>query len=200
MTRVQTKWNGDNWLKAVKTAAEDALYAGAAVAADSAARSMGRSHGGISSSPGSPPNVQTSHLRNSIAFVHARDLGRPLTAAFGTNVPYGRFLEFGATVRARDKKLTVPLNQKAKRLLASVGGNIRALALRVVPTKSGAFLALPPSVKGGDPEFLFKLEEEVVIAPRPWLLPTVKRDKARILGAMRTRFRERLHQLYRGLK
>lgn len=47
----------------------------------------------IPSAPGSPPNVQTGHLRNSIGY----NIVGPAKARVGTNVEYGLYLEFGTS-------------------------------------------------------------------------------------------------------
>ncbi len=103
------------------------LEAGARVATGAAAsvyeraivRSFGRSGAGggkkgmvtnIPSAPGSPPNIQTGHLMRSIGYA----VKAPMRAAVGTNVAYGRHLEFGApraNVAARPFLKPISLNR-----------------------------------------------------------------------------------------
>jgi HK97 gp10 family phage protein len=57
----------------------------------------GRKHATLryqSSAPGNPPAVQTGHLRRSVQ-VDRSQVASNLRATVGTNVPYGRYLEFG---------------------------------------------------------------------------------------------------------
>jgi len=92
---VSFEWNGDAIGEAVRGAVNAAVTTAAASFADTAARSLPVDRGfGVRSKPGDPPNNQTGNLRNSIGFTKATDQ----KAWFGTNVMYGRHLEFG-TVR-----------------------------------------------------------------------------------------------------
>lgn len=90
------------FFRAIDAGASRAVGRAAAVVQRGIVNSFGRSGSGggpigrvtnIPSAPGSPPNVQTGHLRNSIAF----NIKSPIRAAVGTNVEYGYWLEFGTT-------------------------------------------------------------------------------------------------------
>ena len=59
---------------------------------------MTKSTGRKPSAPGQPPAVQTGRLRNSI--VHQPATAGNLFARAGTNVPYGKYLEFGTSKMA----------------------------------------------------------------------------------------------------
>jgi len=166
------KWTGDAWAKAAVPAAEKGLEEVAKFCAEKARVSIGRNHGGVASQPGMPPNSQTGNLRRRIAWVGAAQVGR-LRAAFGTDVKYGRYLEFGARPRARDKYLTVPLTVQAAKALRRVK-TVRAIpGLKWHPprkgnTRSGGVLGKIVSKK-----FVawFALMTDVTIKARPWLRP-----------------------------
>ena len=49
----------------------------------------------VSAPPGAFPGVRLGNLRRSLTHVTPEELGTPLRAAYGTNVDYGRHLEFG---------------------------------------------------------------------------------------------------------
>lgn len=153
-------------------AANDALFAGALVCADRAVRNFGANHGGVPSLPGNPPNSQSGHLRNSVTAVHSKDLGVPLAAAFGTNVPYGRYLEFGANPKGKPW-LTIPVHPEAKRA-SRRGQGARSFRLRFQKTRNGALLVKDVPGNRGRSEVWYVLKHEVHIAPRPWLLRSVR--------------------------
>lgn len=182
-TRVRLQWHGDEALKRLEAAANKGLTEYAIVVAGTAERSFGREHGGIPSKPGMPPHSQSGHLRNSIAYVPAKNL----KALVGTNVPYGRHLEFGFTARAkRAKFLAVPVHPKASRALVRAGGRTRNIpGLVLIRTKAGQLLLVKP-IKGKHArvEVWFVLKKSVTVAPRPWLRPALARSRAEGLRRM----------------
>lgn len=190
------KWDGNNFLRHVRSAAEDGLYAGATIAADQAVRNFGRNHGGVPSLPGSPPNSQSGHLRNSVTAVHARDLGIPLAAAYGTNVPYGRYLEFGANPKG-NPWLTIPVSPEAKRA-SRRGQGARSFRLRFVKTKNAALLVKDVPGKHARMEVWYVLKHEVRIAPRPWLRRAVRDLGGRLSQVVNTVFAREMRK-YRGI-
>jgi len=58
-------------------------------------RNMTKTTGRRPSAPGQPPAVQTGRLRNSV--VHQPATASTLVARAGTNLAYGKFLEFGTS-------------------------------------------------------------------------------------------------------
>lgn len=130
MPKAVVTWRGDEWIAEAMPCLNNGLAMAAAVCADQAVRNFGTSGGGVvgadkspldggpktgrsrkagrafykSSPPGGFPGVRTSYLRNSITFVHPDKLGTPLRAAFGTAVKYGKYLEFGAIIKPKNKK------------------------------------------------------------------------------------------------
>lgn len=113
--RTELTWRGDEAIRAINGALDDAVTAGALVAADAAVAIMGRDHGGIPSKPGEPPNVQKGTLSRSTHYVSPQDMGIPHTAAAGTDIPYGRFLEYGTSrMAARPWLLRAALQSRAK--------------------------------------------------------------------------------------
>lgn len=133
---VQITWRGDQWARAIVPAINRGLTAAAQVCADQAKSSMGRSP----SSPGSPPGVDTGMLRASIVAVSPEALGTPLRSAFGTALPYGRHLEFGAHVTPkRSKYLFVPVDRGLAQKLNRIGaGGVRGMpGLKYIPPGRG---------------------------------------------------------------
>ena len=178
------EWKGDAALqKFVIPAAEKAVIEAAKRGADIVAASFGVDHGGTPSTAWQTPHSQTNNLRRSIKYATPKMLGKPLTAAVGTNVPYGRILEFGGTIRAKGKKLAVPLNNEAKAMLRRAGGNLRSLNLRLIPRKGRPPLLVAAVGKGrmsrrtktgghaGGEQLrpLFVLANSVTISPRPFI-------------------------------
>lgn len=83
---------------------------------------LGRGARGTPSLPGSPPNVQTGLLRNSVGT-------RKVATAFHRMIvaaKYARIHEFGGPINASGKALPVPLNFAAQVVLQRSGGNLRA--------------------------------------------------------------------------
>lgn len=187
---VKITWDGNNYLRHVRAAAEDALFAGALLCADQAVRNFGRAHGGVPSLPGNPPNSQTGHLRNSVTAVHPRDLGIPLTAAFGTNVKYGRYLEFGASPRG-NPYLTIPIHPEAKRA-SRRGQSARSFRLRFVKTKNAALLVKDVPGRHARMEVWYVLKRQVRIAARPWLLRSVRDVGPRLSQVVNAAFRREM--------
>lgn len=196
MSRVRVTWNDQKFIADSTEALSEALFSGTTVGADAASRSMRGLQRGSSSSPGTPPNMQTGHLARSIESVHPRQYGRgPLVSAYGTGVFYGRVLETGATIRASGKKLTVPINPKAKRKAQIPGWSPRnEPGLFVLKAPSGAYLAKSVGGKNARVEIWFKLMESVRVAARPWLVPSFYKNRPRIESTMRTTLAKELQR------
>lgn len=196
-SRVNIKWDGDGFLRHVRSATNDAVFAGALVCADQAVRNFGRAHGGVPSLPGKPPNSQSGHLRNSVTAVHSKDLGIQLAAAFGTNVKYGRYLEFGANPKGKPY-LTIPIHPDAKRA-SRRGQSARSFRLRFVKTKKQALLVKDVPGRHARIEVWYVLKRQVRIAPRPWLLRSVRDAGPRLSQVVNASFRRSMAQ-YKGVK
>lgn len=113
MSRVTFTWRGDQFERLVDRAVRKGLSDAAMVLADGVVRIFGVNHGGVPSQPGEPPNSQTGHLRNSVAFVTAN---QDWQAFVGSNVPYARYLNFGTT-RIEPRPWAVPaLNRSRARM------------------------------------------------------------------------------------
>lgn len=192
---------------------EVALTNAAMRVAETARVSVGRDHGGMRSKPGGAFNSQSGHLSRSITHASPKQLGKPLTAAAGTNVFYGRVLEFGKTIRAKGGALVFPINKAAERFArtgnqgrhsAHMRGVLNALKFKYtgkrrlvwLPTKKGGVIigVMDSGGKGGKGarfllnEPMFLMVKRVTIAPRPWLRPALnKTDVAMIVGVSATR-------------
>lgn len=104
---------------------------------------MTKSTGRKPSAPGQPPAVQTGALRNSV--VHQPATAANLIARVGTNLPYGKWLEFGFTMPV--PKLSKPNKKTGVRL----------------PIRS---------FKGADGKRVIWVQTEPVkVLARPWLGP-----------------------------
>lgn len=171
-------WNAGAAKALLIKAMNAGLTAAAEVAANQAERSFGSDHGGVPSAPGSPPNSQTGHLRNSIAYCSPDALGTPLRAAYGTNVAYGRHLEFGAVIRPKSVKyLPVPINLPARLMLRRLGGfgvgvvgSLRTQNLMMIRPKGKPAMLVEKTPTGRIKKngAAFVLKKSVKIAARPW--------------------------------
>lgn len=98
----------------VSTRAKQLLsVAGTGHARDKATGKFKRSYGANPSAPGEPPAKQTGRLRASVAWEVAG-----LVARVGTNVRYGRWLEFGTSRMAARPWLRRALAETRGRILA----------------------------------------------------------------------------------
>lgn len=196
------------WTERITPALNAALFSGARVGAEVARGLLGRDHGGIPSIPGNPPNSQSGHLSRSISAASPEDLGTPRRAAFGTNVVYGKYLEFGATPVAKGGALVIPINRAARRLLVEAGGRARSalLAMRFryhygnthvarIKTKKGGLLICVQADGGRGKgartllnEPMFVLAKSAHIAPRPWLRPAANRGRSAIVARVQKVF------------
>jgi len=183
---------------ALTRAVNDGLAAAANVAADEAVRSFGK-NGEASSPPGSPPNWHSGKLGNSISYAHPDRLGTPLHAAFGTEVPYGKYLETGATVRPkRTKYLPVPINDAAKRMARQVGNqgvSLRTKNLKVIIDKAKRQALLVEQTKTGKQRkngAVFVLKRSVTIKARPWIMRAAKSAPDAMLAAFKAAARNSL--------
>lgn len=129
------------------------------------------------SRPGSPPGAETGNLRRSVQ----SDLGtvrKDLRARVGTNIHYGRTLEYGARIRPKKAKtLAVPITKEAQRH-ASPRRFPRELQL--IPRKGRAPLLAEVDNDKVKPHYV--LMPSVNIAPRPWLRPTAKKFAKRFVS------------------
>lgn len=160
----------------VERAASVGILACASIVAESARASMtkgGRigSRHYSPSAPGSPPAVQSGHLRRSIT---ARNTSA-YTAVAGTRVPYGRHLEYGAVIRPRKGRyLAVPVSTEARRAAAG-GRSARTVpGLKVITPRGKDPLLVRPRGKDAF-DVMYALRRESRIAARPWLAPAMYR-------------------------
>lgn len=182
---VKLSWSGGtaDFRDRVTRACNAGLTAAVAVAADTAARSLGTDHGGAPSAPYAYPNSQSGQLRNSIHYASPEALGTPLRAAFGvggTGIPYARIIEQGGVVTAKTTKyLPVPVNKAAqdmlRRLTPSTGpaASLRSQRLKFIKGKKNAMLVemTPSGKKEKTNGARFVLKRSIYIAPRPYLRP-----------------------------
>jgi phage gpG-like protein len=180
------QWNADDILRRVVKAANAGVLLAAVKGQEYTITHFTEAGRYESSDPGSPPNVRRGKLRQSIVAVGPDQLGTPLHAAFGTNVKYGAYLEFGATVRPKNgRALPVPINAKAIRMLERLpaGGSLRSVKNLIIKKRPGLAPLLVEMTAGGKKGTnkkeksngaVFILKSSFTIRPRPWLRPALR--------------------------
>ncbi len=133
--------------------------------------------GGIPSAPGMPPGNRTGALMRSIQVIDSTiDPNKPRYRV-GTKIVYARIQEFGGRISAKHGKyLTIPLGTEGRRAAKRANGDIRSLALSIIPRKGKLFLAKVS--KTGIIKFLFILKKFVYLPARPYFRPAIAEHKA----------------------
>lgn len=177
MSRVD--WHGDEFVRGVLLpAVNDGLTALAITLQGAMTRNLNST--ASPSAPGGFPGNLTGELGRSIVYTEPRGL----TVRVGSTLPYAVTLERGATIVAKGKKLTVPLNDRAVRMRRQNASLVGASPkLTFIRTPSGAYLVRNVGGKNARTEFWFKLVNRVTIAPRPWAMRTVRESKDALLKA-----------------
>lgn len=130
-----------------------------------------------SSPPGTPPNRQTSDFANRISFTPSINL----RSSAGTNVRYGMIQERGGTITARGKKLLVPVNPEARRMLerGQRPAKVRFISRPGRDTLMVGVDNFKGSVGSGksavrlDGQPVFVLKRQVTLPARPWASPVI---------------------------
>lgn len=178
----------------IRQAANRGASRAAQVCASLVRRNLGRGAYGTPSAPGTPPNVQTGLMRNSINVQKVSDgFYRTISSA-----RYSRIQEFGGVVKPiRAKALPVPLNFAAKVVLQRSGGNLRAaLPDAKVITRKGkppllvgrAKISTQKGYKGTKRNIdtsrpIFVLKKSVKMPKRPFFGPVLRNNRAELLTA-----------------
>jgi len=182
LTSVRFNFDGaERYKSAVLASMEAGVQAASLELSGQMQRGFSRGARHTSSAPGTPPNVQTGRLRNSIAVQKSG----PLIRRVGTNLPYGRIQEFGGTITAKGKYLLVPIGVQGKNALRDSGGNIRSLNLMLIKRAGRPPLLCQGSSKlrgkgRGSVTPLFVLLPRVTLQARPWAMPALNRAKPRM--------------------
>ena len=108
------KWYGDEIENRINKDLSKKLYRGAIMLARHAAKEMSRS-GGVSA-PGEYPYKQSGHLRGVVANAGYEVDPKKLTARWGTNVKYGKWLETGTRNMAARPWMSMTNQAMASRL------------------------------------------------------------------------------------
>src|SRR5690606_28580100 len=136
MSRVttQTFWQGDAFKAHMQKVAETAVTAAGIVIQGGMVKRLGQA--ASPSPPGGPPGVDTGRVRRSITVQRTG-----LTVTVGTNLDYGRWLEFGANPRARKSKyMPVPITREARMAQRRVGSVRSIPGLKPLKTPRGFYL------------------------------------------------------------
>lgn len=150
--------------------------------------SAGRAEGGEA------PAVKTGHLRRSI-MVDTKSLDQ-LKVRVGpqANVKYARIQEFGGKIYSKDKLLTVPMNDTAKKLLRDYGSVREIPDLFVIKTANKTFLCRQQKrlkkakgvgvygfiIQKQPVEWLFQLRGHVRLPARPYMRNTWGENRYRL--------------------
>ena len=132
------------------------------------------------STPGTPPGVQTGHLRRSVQ-IDLSGLGnRNPQARIGPNTPYARIHELGGTIAPVNVKyLPVPIGEKGRAARRAAGATLRALKDLIFIRRKGKDPLLARKTKDGI-EPLFVLKKAVKMPKRPYVKPAAKAASKRI--------------------
>lgn len=175
MSRVE--WHGDEFVRGVLVPAiHDGLGSLAITLQGEMTKNLNSTRS--PSAPGGFPGNLTGELGRSIAYTTPTNLA----VQVGSTLPYAVTLERGATIVAKGKKLTVPLNDRAVRMRRQNASLVGASPkLSFIRTPSGAYLVRNVGGKSARTEFWFKLMDRVTIAPRPWAMRSVLGAKDALL-------------------
>lgn len=137
---------------------------------------------------GSPPNVQTGNLRQSIQ-VDLSELEtdplrpRALVGPDSRLAPYARIQEFGGEIRAKGGALTVPIGVEGRRAATEAAGRgVRSLDLVFIKRKGGKNPLLARKRADGTIIPLFVLAKSVTLPPRPYIGPALVNARRRVLA------------------
>lgn len=183
------RWTGDAVLARFTASVDEGVTRMASVAAETARSRMGGNSAArlpfhtrdtyTSSRPGGYPGRRQGRLAASVTSTRAvRGV-----AQYGTNVKYGRYLEFGANPQGKPM-LAIPLTGLAETLRIRHGGVRGIPGTRLIRTPRGLFIVRTYRGHNARTEFLFKLQRSARILPRPWIM----RAAREAIPAMRSAF------------
>lgn len=167
---VRITWHGQRTIAQVNKRTRIAIQRSAIMLTNAIKKSIsiGNADGMNPSKPGQPPHVVTGLLRSSVGYeVH----NRGLTARVGASAKYTLPLELGSAahpITAHGKALAIPI----------AGGRIKSTGTK----------AFGKRIAKGDILFR-KTVNHPGNAPRPFLRPAFKRNKAAILKTFRDAYR-----------
>ncbi len=187
-------------LERMKRGIRRGLVRGGIVLQEAVRTELGRAAsiwGRSGTSPGSPPGVLTGTLRRSIQLDQGK-LGESVPSVrVGTSVPYAKIQEFGGTILAKDKRLTIPLSARAARLRATYPDLRSIEGLTVIKIHGHTFLVRDPRKrtkgfkerraapkKGEGLELLFLLADKLTLPARPYFRPGVVVSKDQVINAI----------------
>lgn len=176
MAKATVKWNDTRALNAAAIAINTGVQAAANVVADTTRINLRQTNYPTVSSPGNSPSRDRGTLARSVVATEAV----AGVAFVGTNLKYGRVLEFGGVIRPRRAKLLpVPLvgRRRWERLVREGGGTVRGIKNTfLVRTKRNQLLLIQDTGAFGlsrrvkhRQEAIAVLKPFVTIQPRPWL-------------------------------
>lgn len=178
------------FLDLVKEGANRGLTAAARTHSNFVRGSFSRTGRFTPSTPGTPPNVRRGFLRNGATFSASVNLRA--SSGIVRSVAYARIHELGGTIRARGKRLPVPLNAQAARL--AEGGSLRRLDLFAFRSKRGAVILMGKDKKrvttrvagrsvSSSSVPVWVLKDVIRIPARPYLRPALANNRAAIFAS-----------------
>lgn len=179
----------DKFVGAMKTALDAGALNAARTGAEFIRSKVGTKHGGTASKGWGPWNTQTGNARGSIAAVKTGD-GK---AAFGSNVKYVRYLEFGATIKPKTAKaLLVPVGigkklfrgRNPKDVIAAGKADGTIFTKKTKEGKRVIFLKTGKTDRSAKP--IAVLRKQVTLYPRPMFRPAMANKE--LLSKMEERF------------
>lgn len=190
--KVEMQWYGDEQVARMRAAIDTALT-DAAMRGSEVVRQGFQRLGGSSAPAGTPPAIQTGHLKRSVTWASPQDLGTPGKAAIGTNVKYGRYQEKGAYITPKKARaLAVPISREAKRASAK-GLGPRSMPNLFMLSRKGRDPLLAVKRARGALKIMYVLKKSVRLKPRPWLKPGFEKAKPLIRSAFASSLRQSMN-------
>lgn len=126
--------------------------------------------------PGGPSGFKTSHGSAGLSGSIGREIeARKLRGRVGTNLKYARIQEQGGTITAKNKKLTVPISDEAKKSRGATFMN----DLQLIPRKGGNSL-LARIGENFALDVHWVLVDSVTLPAHPYLRPAINSNRAAI--------------------
>lgn len=183
-------WKGDWYKDRIKQAIFRGAYASALVIQQGIKQQLNRkasnrsNPNGSPSAPGEPPAKMTGHLGRSIQL--AADINEP-KVRIGTAVKYAPIHEYGRTITAKKRWLSIPVSKQAKRVSAQGQGPRDMPHLQFVRFRSRGGILVEAKGKGKRRKTIVHwiLRKSVKIPKRPFFIPGFMASRQASLDKMK---------------